>query len=58
MCDKDGTILIGVSTQSIFTDADSESKKAFYKKQFGKYKPDRSYDFCWECWLDFLMGVK
>lgn len=58
MCDEDGTTLTGYSLQFYITEDQTESKKAFCKKQLGKYEPNHSYDFCYECWLDSLMGDK
>lgn len=60
-CDKDmehkgtGSNFIGSSIEvrlGVFGD------KEFYQKQMGKYKLNHPYNFCWECWLDSLMGDK
>lgn len=40
---------------SISVNADNYEK--FRKRQLGKYEIGKIYEFCWECWLDSLMGV-
>lgn len=57
MCDEDGMSFVGYSLKFYVTDDQSESKKAFCKKQLGKYEPNHPYDFCWECYLDSFRGV-
>ena len=55
MTDENGFSLTGFSLV-IRWEADSDSNKAFYEKQMGKYELDREYNFCFECWLGSLMG--
>ncbi len=52
MTDEDGSSMIGVS----LTVNAIESPEVFVKRQLGKYEIGRNYSFCWECWLDSLMG--
>ena len=35
----------------------NKGNKKFTKRFLGDYKPNRSYNVCWECWLKSL-GVK
>jgi len=49
--------IVGVSIDS-HTDEMSDDDIENMKRQFGKYEINRSYNFCYECWLDSLMGVK
>jgi len=54
MTRADGSSLVGISLQVLAKDAPED----FIQAQFGKYEIGRTYSFCWECWLDSLMGVK
>lgn len=59
MMDENGDTLIGISIEinldSVLADSFTEE---FIRKQLGKYQPDTKYSFCFECWLDSLMGNK
>ena len=55
MTHSDGTNLVGLSITFKFGGLDEEYKK-FYKKQLGKYAENKDYNFCFECWIDSLMG--
>ena len=62
-CGKDMTshrdeTIIGVDISLVEVNQDAESKD-FAKKQFGKYYKEggTNYLFCYECWIDSLMGV-
>ena len=53
MDDDKGTKLIG----SMITVKVAEGQDAeFVKRQLGKYRIGEVYSFCYECWLDSLMG--
>ena len=54
MTGADGSSLEGISLQVLAEDA----PKDFVQAQLGKYEIGRIYCFCWECWLNLLMGVK
>ncbi len=58
-CGKDMTVgqttCVGISLQ---WKTDNENLRYDAQKQLGKYDLDKTYQFCWECWLDSLMGVK
>jgi len=61
MTDDDGTTLVGVSIRFNFGvgevgKVDSNWRESFVQSQFGKYKTDGEYKFCWECFLDSLFG--
>ncbi len=53
--DKDGSTTIGMILEVKF---ESGQDDTFIKEQLGKYEINKAYQFCWECWLDSLMGVK
>lgn len=53
MTDENGMSIIGVSVGNM---AISDDQKEFLQKQFGKYPVIRTYSFCFECFLDSLMG--
>ena len=36
---------------------DDECYNKYLKRQLGKYEIGKTYEFCFECWLDSLMGV-
>ena len=55
MTDEDGISTIGIRLEAI---CKTEEKEEFLQKQMGKYHFNREYNFCWECWLDSLFGVK
>ena len=55
MSDKDGSSTIGAS---ITVTVDPPNDPTFMQKQMGKYGINRTYNFCWECWLDSLFGVR
>ena len=56
MVDKNGVSMTGISLTFRADVKATDEELKFYKKQIGKYELDRSYEFCWECWLDSLMG--
>ena len=70
MTDERGVSLIGISIQYVIADKETgdssahfvnitrEQNEVFVKEQFGKYAAENKYQFCWECWLDSLMGDK
>lgn len=54
MTDDDGVSMTGISfNASVY----EEAKFDFMKKQLGKYTPSKTYNFCFECWLDSLFRV-
>lgn len=57
-CNKEmeekGMLVAGIIVQLSCT---IEDKKEFVQKQLGKYKIEKEYMFCYECWLDSLFGV-
>ena len=48
---------VGISLEMCM-DSDDYPKEKFMQKQIGKYELGKRYNFCWECWLDSLFGVK
>lgn len=62
MTDENGTSWVGYSIE-VNLGSQSTSDRAliiadkFLKKQLGKYKPNKVYDFCFECWLDSLFQI-
>ncbi len=63
-CGKDMTYKSSESTEKpitaihlqILPQTDDQELLTFWQKQLGKYKIGESYSFCFECWLDSLMG--
>ena len=54
---ENGETIIGCCIQSK-ADRMNEEAIEYVQAQFGKYELNREYNFCYECWLDSLMGVK
>ena len=54
MTDTDGTSVSGISIDFIL---DTNANTEFIQKQLGKYEI-KTYEFCYECWLDSLFGRK
>ena len=54
MTGENGISIIGISLQLLAQDTPED----FVQAQLGKYEIGKAYSFCWECWLDSLMGVK
>lgn len=57
MTSNDGATVIGISIGIV---NDNPEQRLFLEKQFGKYakEGDCIWSFCYECWLDSLMGMK
>jgi hypothetical protein len=59
MTNEKGVNIIGVHMEYIISPDNvgetPEKTVEFLQGQFGKYKL-QDYEFCWECWLDSLMG--
>ncbi len=53
--DEDGSYTIGAS---ITIDAGIGRQLPYYRRQLGKYKLGKTYNFCWECYLDSYMRVR
>ena len=54
--DEKGQSVIGMSIRVTKTDFKDDTD--FLRKQLGKYQLYKDYNFCFECLLDTLMGVK
>lgn len=54
MTNPEGTTLAGIQ---IVVRTDTEGDREFMQKQLGRYKFNKEYSFCYECWLDSLMGI-
>ena len=58
----DGTSISGIRLSYCELTDDNKDLVDLSRKLWGKYLPDGEtkvdYDFCYECWLDSLMGVK
>lgn len=48
--------LVGMSLE-VRIEIDGYQKDIFMQEQIGKYALNRTYSFCWECWLDSMFGV-
>lgn len=53
MDDKDGISTIGIA---ISVKCEIAKEIPFMQKQMGKYKLGKEYNFCFECFIDALMG--
>jgi len=53
MTDEQGTTIIGVAISFTNTTGQNEEQA---QKQLGKYRINKKYEFCYECWLDSLFG--
>ena len=55
MTNKDGSSFIGISFSILNTNGNEE----FIKAQWGKHYQgfDTKLNFCWECWIDSLIGT-
>lgn len=61
LCDKCGKNMQSASGCTVIGVAISfkhsiEAESEHIKKQFGKYAEKNNWNFCYECWLDSLMG--
>lgn len=61
----DSALSVDVATHSIVGTSiiircETENKETIerFKEQLGKYSLNKEYNFCFECWLDSLMGVQ
>ena len=55
--------MVGVHYTLTIADGSTAQQEAFLRKQWGKYAPPegektRTIRFCYECWIDSLMGIK
>ncbi|MCK5607096.1 hypothetical protein KAR91_34750 [Candidatus Pacearchaeota archaeon] len=57
MTDEHGNSTIGCQLELRVETGDRDLVE-HYEKQLGKYRLNRIYHFCWECWLDSLMRAK
>lgn len=57
LTDENGSSIIGVSITVTVKDDEAQINTDFIKRQMGKYEINKSYNFCYECWLDSLMGI-
>jgi len=58
MTDEHGSSIIGVQITVRTEDGVMDMTKDHTKEQLGKYELNKEYSFCYECWLDSLMGIK
>lgn len=56
--DGDPVTIIGCSVGCEIKKDIPDEYVQFLEEQFGKYEIGTMYNFCWECWLDNLMGKK
>lgn len=54
--ESNGKSFIGITIKITYED-NKEFPIEFIQKQMGKYKVNKQYNICWECWLK-SMGVK
>ena len=58
MTDESGMTCIAVQVRVSVSIGAGSLTEDFYREQLGKYELDHVYNFCWECYLDSLMGIK